>query len=588
MEGKRGRRTDCGPASATSSMQEDFSVVLSGEAGQGIQTVEEVLTRVLKRSGYSVFATKEYMSRVRGGNNSTELRVGSRPVRALVDAIDLLVPLQQGAIEHLGARVAPGTAIMGERSVLGDVPGLIDVPLSAMAKELGGEVFSNIIAAGAICGILGADEGVLESYLAERFGRKGEDIVAKNLEAARKGYAIGSDLVKRGRVKVTICPDDGVRDDALMNGAEAVALGALAGGCNFIASYPMSPSTGVLTFLAQHAREFDVVVEQAEDEIAAINMGLGAWYAGARALVGTSGGGFALMVEGVSLAGMLETPIVVHLAQRPGPATGLPTRTEQGDLELALYAGHGPFPRLILAPGSIEDAFRLTHRAFDQADRHQVPAFVLTDQYLMDSYYNFPGLDLRGLEVEDHIVRTERGYRRYAITPSGVSPRGVPGNGEGLVMVDSDEHDEDGHITEDLALRTRMVDKRMRKREGILADCLPPELIGSSDYETLLVSWGSTYHAVREALDRLGDPKVAALHFTQVWPIHPDTAGHLKRAKRTIAIEGNATGQFARLLRLELGHEVDHRILKYSGLGFSVEDVARGVRAILDGKGGDG
>jgi len=350
----------------------------------------------------------------------------------------------------------------------------------------------------------------------------------------------------------------------------------------------MSPSTGVLTFLAQHAREFDVVVEQAEDEIAAINMGLGAWYAGARALVGTSGGGFALMVEGVSLAGMLETPIVVHLAQRPGPATGLPTRTEQGDLELALYAGHGPFPRLILAPGSIEDAFHLTARAFDQADKHQVPAFVLTDQYLMDSYYNFPGLDLKGLKVEDHIVRTGKGYKRYALTPSGVSPRGIPGNGEGLVMVDSDEHDEEGHITEDLALRTRMVDKRMRKAAGILADCIPPELIGSSDYETLLVSWGSTYHAVREALDRLGDPKVAALHFTQVWPIHPDTAGHLERAKRTIAIEGNATGQFARLLRLELGHEVDHRILKYSGLGFSVEDVARGVRAILDGKGGDG
>ncbi len=566
----------------TSTLPEDFSIVLCGEAGQGIQTVEEALTRVLKRSGYSVYATKEYMSRIRGGNNSTEIRVSSHRVRAFVDAIDLLVPLQKGAIEHLGDRVTPGTAIMGESAVLGDVPGLIDIPLGAMAKELGGTVYSNVIAAGVICGILKADQAILADYLRARFSRKGEEVVARNLEAAKRGYAIGQGLLEQGRVKVDICPDPSVADESLMNGAEAVALGALAGGCNFISSYPMSPSTGVLTFLAQHAREFDVAVEQAEDEIAAINMGIGAWYAGARALVGTSGGGFALMVEGVSLAGMLETPVVVHLAQRPGPATGLPTRTEQGDLELALYAGHGPFPRAIFAPGSIEDAFLLTARAFEQADRHQVPAFVLTDEYLMDSYYNFGGLDLGAIRPEDHIVRTDRGYRRYAITPSGVSPRGIPGHGEGLVMVDSDEHDEWGHITEDQAVRVAMVDKRMRKEAGLLADAMPPELVGPEDYDTLIVSWGSTYHIVKEALDRLGDPRVAALHFTQVWPIHRDTAKYLARAKRTIAVEGNATAQFAKLLRLEFGHEVSDRVLKYSGLNFSVEEVARRVREVLD------
>jgi 2-oxoglutarate ferredoxin oxidoreductase subunit alpha len=549
----------------TSTLQEDFSIVLCGEAGQGIQTVEEALTRVLKRSGYSVFATKEYMSRIRGGNNSTEIRVSSHRVRAFVDAIDLLVPLQRGAIEHLGGRVSPTTAIMGESAVLGDVPGLIDVPLGAMAKELGGAVYSNVIAAGVICGVLRADQGILADYLGGRFSRKGDDVVAKNLEAARKGYAIGTGLLEQGRVRVDICPDP-----------------AVAGGCDFISSYPMSPSTGVLTFLAQHAREFDVAVEQAEDEISAINMGIGAWYAGARALVGTSGGGFALMVEGVSLAGMLETPIVIHLAQRPGPATGLPTRTEQGDLELALYAGHGPFPRAIFAPGSIEDAFALTARAFEQADKHQVPAFVLTDEYLMDSYYNFGALDVAGIRPEDHFVRTEKGYRRYAITPSGVSPRGIPGHGDGLVMVDSDEHDEEGHITEDLAVRTAMVDKRMRKAEGLLADARPPELVGPEDYDTLIASWGSTYHVVREALDRLGDPELAALHFTQVWPIHRDTARYLARSKRTIALEGNATAQFARLLKLEFGHEVTDRVLKYSGLNFSVEEVARRVREVLD------
>jgi len=577
----------CAPDAMTSTMADDFSIVLCGEAGQGIQTVEEALTRVLKRTGFHVFATKEYMSRIRGGNNSTTIRVSSRRVRGQVDAIDLLVPLQEGAIEHMGARVGKGTVVLGERGVLGDVPGLIDVPLTGMAKELGGPVFSNVIAAGVICGILRADPAILEAYLRERFGKKGGDVVDKNLEAARRGYAIGEGLLAKGAFRVSIPPDPSVREEVLISGADAVAMGALAGGCDFIASYPMSPSTGVLTFMAQHAREFDVVVEQAEDEIAAMNMGIGAWYAGARALVGTSGGGFALMVEGTSLAGMLESPMVIHLAQRPGPATGLPTRTEQGDLELALHAGHGAFPRIIYAPGSIEDAVLLTHRAFNQADKHQVPVFVLTDQYLIDSYYNMPDIDWDALRAEAYVTRTEKGYKRYSLTDSGLSPRGIPGWGEGLVMVDSDEHDEWGHITEDAGMRTSMVDKRLRKGALVLGDSLGPELVGGKDYETLLVGWGSTYHVVREAMERLGRPSVSFLHFKQVWPVPPGTEAMLRRAKRVIAIEGNATGQFARLLKLETGVDAHHRVLKYSGQQFSVEEVARAVcDALEEGEGG--
>ena len=587
MAKRGGGGAGCAPGAMTSTLADDFTVVLCGEAGQGIQTVEEALTRVLKRSGFSVFATKEYMSRIRGGNNSTTIRVSSRRVRARVDAIDLLVPLQKGAIEHMGSRVGKGTVVMGERGVLGDVPGLVDVPLSEMAKELGGPVYSNTIAAGVVCGILRADPAILEAYLRERFGKKGGDVVDKNLEAARRGYAIGGGLLAKGALKVSIPPDPAVRDEVLISGADAVAMGALAGGCDFIASYPMSPSTGVLTFMAQHAREFDVVVEQAEDEIAAMNMGIGAWYAGARALVGTSGGGFALMVEGTSLAGMLESPMVIHLAQRPGPATGLPTRTEQGDLELALHAGHGSFPRIIYAPGSIEDAVLLTHRAFNQADKHQVPVFVLTDQYLIDSYYNLPEIDWDALRAETYLTRTEKGYRRYALTDSGLSPRGIPGWGEGLVMVDSDEHDEWGHITEDMGMRTSMVDKRLRKGALVLGDSLAPELVGGEGYETLLVGWGSTYHVIREAMERLGRPSVSFLHFRQVWPVPPGTEAMLRRAKRVIAIEGNATGQFARLLKLETGVDAHHRVLKYSGQQFSVEEVARAVcDALEEGEGG--
>jgi len=215
-------------------------------------------------------------------------------------------------------------------------------------------------------------------------------------------------------------------------------LGAIAGGCSFISTYPMSPSTGVWIFLTQHSKEFDIITDQSEDEISAINMAIGAWYAGARGMVATSGGGFALMVEGLSLASMIETPVVIHLGQRPGPATGLPTRTEQADLEFVLHAGHGEFPRIILTPGTMEDAFNLSQRAFDLADKYQVPVFILTDQYFLDSYYNLPSLNLSDIRNQSHVVKTNKEYKRYQLTENGISPRGIPGYGEGLVSVDSD------------------------------------------------------------------------------------------------------------------------------------------------------
>jgi 2-oxoglutarate ferredoxin oxidoreductase subunit alpha len=321
-------------------------------------------------------------------------------------------------------------------------------------------------------------------------------------------------------------------------------------------------------------------VEQAEDEIAAVNMALGAAYAGARALVTTSGGGFALMGEGISLAGMIETPLVVHLAQRPGPGTGLPTRTEQGDLDLALYAGHGEFPRMILAPGSVSQAFALMPSAFDLAERFQIPVFILTDQYFMDTYVNMSIPDISGMRIERRTISAASGYRRFRMTANGVSPRGIPGS-DGLVGVDSDEHDEDAHITEDLDLRTRMVDKRMKKLEGVTREAQPPELVGALEYSNLLVGWGSVYPMVVEAMARLEYPDLAFLHFSQVYPLHQKTAGFLKAARRLILIEGNATAQFGRLIKRETGMDFHDKILKYDGLPFSVEEITQSVRTSL-------
>jgi 2-oxoglutarate ferredoxin oxidoreductase subunit alpha len=433
-----------------------------------------------------------------------------------------------------------------------------------------------------MAGLFGIELSMAGKYVEKFFSAKSEDIVQKNLVALKKGFDFSAELVKSSKINFEIVEDASVEDQVLLNGAEAVALGAIAGGCNFIASYPMSPSTGVLVFLAKHGKTFDIIAEQAEDEIAAINMGLGAWYAGARAMVTTSGGGFALMTEGVSLAGILESPMVIHLAQRPGPATGLPTRTEQGDLELALYAGHGEFPRIIFAPGKIEDAFSLTQRAFNLADKYQIPVFILTDQYFIDSYYNTAAPDLSKTKIEKQIIRTNKDYRRYEFTKSGISPRGVPGFGAGLIAVDSDEHDAKGHITEDLDLRIRMVDKRLKKGELLKKDNIPPELTGAENYKNLIVCWGSTRNIAEEAVRKLGRDDVALLHFKQVYPLPDETAGYLQKAEKTIIVENNATSQFAKLIKLHTGIDIDEKILKYNGLSFFVEELAEKLKEALN------
>ncbi|MEW6429031.1 MAG: 2-oxoacid:acceptor oxidoreductase subunit alpha [Thermodesulfobacteriota bacterium] len=560
-----------------------ISIVLGGEAGQGIQTIEELLTRILKREGYHVHATKEYMSRVRGGANSTSIRVAATRVQAPLERIDLLLPLDREVLPRLRPRLSEGTIIAGDSEVLAtDLP-ILDVPFGRLAKEMGNSLFANTIALGLILGLLATDRRHMETLLTERFSGKGEETVAGNLRAAGLGYERGEELRRSASISLPEIARAEIDDEIMLNGSEAVALGAIAGGCRCVTSYPMTPGTGAFTFLARYARDFELLVEQAEDEIAAINMALGAWYAGGRAMVSTSGGGFALMTEGISLAGMLESPVVVHLAQRPGPATGLPTRTEQGDLQLALYAGHGDFPRILLAPETLADAFSLTAQAFNLADRYQVPVILLTDQYLVDTYYNTPAFALEGIEVDDRTVETDDDYRRYRITADGISPRGIPGRGSGLVCVDSDEHDEAGHITEDLALRVRMVDKRLAKLHHLDDEIAAPRRTGPAAAAILVVSWGSVNPIVAEALTLLDRDDVAHLGIRRPYPLASDLAGQLAAAQRTIIVEGNATAQLGGLIRRETGHRFDHAILQYNGLAFTVEQLVREIGARLQG-----
>ena len=565
----------------------DISIALCGSAGQGVQTVEKLMTRIIKRAGFNVFATKEYMSRVRGGLNSTLIRAAGQPVTSFINRVDIFVPLSEGATAHLGDRISEKTVFLGEKKILeneikDDNP-LIDIPFTDIAEEIGNKVYANTVAIGALAGVLNIDPKEATESLKQYFGDKDREIVEKNIEALETGYR--KTVERKGAAETGFSPepDPEIRKQILVSGSDAIGLGAIAGGCNFISSYPMSPSTAVLVFLAGKGRDFGVLAEQAEDEIAAINMTIGAWYAGARGMVTTSGGGLALMTEGISLSAMLETPVVIHLAQRPGPATGLPTRTEQGDLELALHAGHGEFPRIILAPGTLEQGFDLARKAFNLADKFQVPVFILTDQYFMDSYYNTSPFDLSGFEINRNIVETDQNYKRYLITEEGISPRGVPGHGKGLVCVDSDEHDEEGHITEDLELRNRMVEKRLKKLDLIRKEAEEPTLHGKKDYTNLVICWGSTLNIVREAVQILNAKNTSVLHFSQVYPLHQKTAEIINRAKNSAVVENNATAQFARLLKNSAGVEIDHNVLKYDGLCFAADTLAGKLKDIFQG-----
>jgi 2-oxoglutarate ferredoxin oxidoreductase subunit alpha len=564
-------------------LKRDVSIVIAGAAGQGIETVADFMATVLKLSGYHVFVTREFMSRIRGGTNSLQLRICSERTAAYVRRTDLLVPLTEDAIRHLHKyrRIQEDTQVLGEEGIVGEQSGVdpdnvTKVDFSGIATEVGGKIYSNTVAAGVITSLFGVNLDIVRDYLERRFGDKGEDVVNENIDAYNRGVEIGNRLQHEGKLKFEVEKKDKVKDDILISGTESIGLGAIAGGCNFIASYPMSPSTGVLVFLSQQSKEFGIVVDQVEDEISGINKGLGAWYAGARAMITTSGGGFALMTEGLSLAGMTETPMVLHVAQRPGPATGLPTRTGQEDLKHVLGAAHGEFPRIVLTPGTYEEGFYLTQKAFNLADKYQVPVFVLTDQFFVDSSYNIPQFDISDLKVEKHIVKTNEDYQRYAITEDGISPRGIPGFGEGFVRADSDEHDEDGHITEDMNLRIEMVNKRLHKKtEAIKNDYVHPELVGDNDYKTLVIAWGSNYYVVKEALEHLDLDGIALLHFKQVYPLPSDVKKHFDKAEQVLAVENNATGQFCDLLLTELGVSISQEdmLLKYDGLPFPVEMV---------------
>ena len=552
-------------------MPQDINIVIGGEAGQGLVTIGQLLSKALVRAGYEILITQSYHSRIRGGHNTFAIRTGTVPFHGPRDTIELLVALNAETVALHQGELASQGLIIADAAFAPDSAAAVAVPF----KELGPEKFWNTAALGLIGNLLGLPADLLFAGVEATLGKKHPEALAINREVLDHGYQWAATRITARHFTLAGGIAGGNR--LMLHGNEAIALGALAGGVKFCAFYPMTPSTSVVLSLIAHADLMGCVIEQAEDEIAAINMAIGAAFAGAPSMVATSGGGYALMTEGVSLAGMTEIPVLLVVAQRPGPATGLPTRTEQGDLDFVLHGGHGEFPRAIFAPGDLEACYRLTQRALATAERYQTPVFLLTDQFLADSSRAIAPFDpeqIAPVKAGADPASAKAPYRRYAITENGISPRLLPGVSEHLVVADSDEHYEDGHITEEQPVRIAMVEKRLRKFAGMKEEVLAPQHEGTPDAELLLVCWGSTKGPVLEAAAILREQgkKVATLHFAQVWPLIPEQfLDLLGSASKVVCIEGNATGQFARLLRRESGFALPHRVLRYDGLPFTAQ-----------------
>ena len=585
----------------------DMTFKIIGAAGQGVESSGAGFAQALSGGGLHVFGLPDYMSRIRGGLNFFQIRVSENPLYAHEDEVHILLPLNRDGLEAFAGEVVEGGGVIYDERLKVDPATVAEkgriampVPLLEIATEHGQKVMANTAALGAAAGVSGYAYERIAGVIQRNFKRKGDEVVEANLRVARAAYDYAAARYaadfgwKLEEVPACAAPVRAVLARAegsgapvrmLMSGNQALAMGALAGGCRFISAYPMTPATSIIEWLARHEKQYGVVTKHAEDEIAAVLMAIGASFVGVRAMTATSGGGFSLMVEGLGLAGMNEVPLVVVEAQRGGPSTGLPTRTEQSDLLFVINASHGEFPRLVLAPGTIEECFETGWRAFNLAERYQTPVIILTDQLLASS--------LRTIEVDDidfDRVEIDRGkllgdaeldaleepYKRHKLTEDGVSPRAVPGHPKAVYATASDEHDEFGHIAEEIENRNQQMEKRMRKLELARQDIQPPSRFGPDGAPVALVGWGSTFGALREAVERL-EGAARLVHFRDLWPFPVEAAAEALRDAQVVVVENNYTQQFRRLLQSETCIEVVGSIVRYDGRPISAEDVIRGL-----------
>ena len=577
----------------------DFVVAMGGAPGQGLESAGPVLIRICARRGLSAFAYSAYQSLIRGGHTFLTIRICSEPVANHGDRIDLVIALNQDAMDKHLQNIAPGGAILynSDNTAPPDNPPeevqLCPLSFKELSNNSRNKVMLNTLLLGAALYITGAGLEELENILTIQFKRKGQEVVDENIGIARASY---NHAAEHFSPFSTPFPYQD-KPLAVTTGNEAMAMGGAAAGVKFYCAYPMSPSTGVLHWMASNARDLGIMVRQVEDEIGVANMTIGASHAGCRAMCATSGGGFALMSEAIGSAGMMEIPTVFINVQRGGPSTGLPTKTEQGDLWQMLGASQGDFPKIIVAPTSIVDGFHTIPELFNLVDKYQCPGMVISDLTLSMGYTTInpgdinwnPEIDRGDLIAEDNVSGEK--YLRYKVTESGISPRALPGTAGQVHVVATDEHDEDGGlITDEFTnphIRRAIMEKRQRKMEGISALMPPPDLKGPEDADFTLIGWGSTEDVIEEAasLLRTAGYSVNHVHFKWLYPINEDRTNQvLSKCKRAVIVECNYTGQFARFLRGETGFKADGHIRKYDGEPFMPHHVVDGVKEIEAGK----
>ncbi len=575
----------------------DFAFAIGGAAGQGIATPGNILARLFVRRGLGLYAYNAYQSIIRGGHIFLTIRVSDRPVLCHGDKLDLLVCLNQDTLNRHLSLMGPGSRVIynsGAVKAPKAAEGVHHCPLPVVEMTGGNRnrLMQNTVALGSIVSLSGLDFQILEDALKLHFERKGQEVVDENVAVARAGFDFTGTNFEPWEQSVPVGPTP----LAVWTGNDALAMGGAAAGVKFYCAYPMSPASGVLHWMARNGRELGIMVRQVEDEIGVANMAIGAAHAGCRSMCATSGGGFALMTEAVGAASMMEVPVVFINVQRAGPSTGVPTKTEQGDLWQALGASQGDFERIIVAPRDALDAFNTVPKLFNLVDKCQCPGIVISDLLISEGTFSVdpddidmqPTIDRAGLITEPS---QEDGYHRYKDTDTGISPRALPGL-EGYVhVVATDEHDEEGILISDEFTnphkRRQMVEKRARKFQSILNEIPPPLLEGAEDAEVTLIGWGSTHGVIEEAVQQLAEQGVSAnqLSFKWIVPFQAAAATDIiSRCKRTIIVENNYSGQFFRYLRSETGLDVDGHIRKYDGEPFMPHHIVNGVLEQMAGQ----
>ncbi|OWP57110.1 MAG: 2-oxoacid:ferredoxin oxidoreductase subunit alpha [Thermoplasmatales archaeon B_DKE] len=568
-------------------------VRVAGAAGDGVQSAGLIIAKAFSRSGLYVNTYNYYQSLIRGGQSWYQIRAAHEKVRSQGDGLDVLIALNKdGLTRHTnpminegGASPLEGVAIF-DKEITGYEKGkatYCEMPLGEIAAKYGkNALMKNTVAIGAMAAAVGLDFSILSGVIADQFGKKG-DVADQNVKAAKEGYDYYSSNFKKLGKKIQY----GKTKRYLMAGGEAVGLGAVSGGLKMYVGYPMTPASSVMHYLASHTEQFGLFVKVSEDEISAINMAIGANYAGVRAMTGSSGGGFALMTEALGMSGMVEVPLVVYEAQRSGPSTGLPTKTEQGDLMQVIGASQGDYPKVVFAPRNVEEAFYMTREALNLAEKLQMPVIVMSDLYLAEHYESVENLDLnfridRGNFAKDN----QPDYKRYQYTDSGVSSRALPGQAGLMHNEDSDEHNEYGAVVSDAetdpTLRRLSMEKRMKKINIYLKEMPPTDTYRYSDAEYAIVQWGSTQGVIEEAVDMLREKgiKAGAVEINRVYPLNPDMGKLFSGKKKIIVVENNYSGQINKFLRSEFLVKTE-LITKYDGESFYPGALAEELEAVI-------